>query len=108
MVHLYLVQHGEAAPKAVDPERPLTGRGRDDTRDVATFAAHLGLEVARIRHSGKVRAAQTAALFDEALAQADGVEAAANLAPNDEVAAVAEALGRATEAIMLVGHLPFL
>ncbi len=108
MVQLYLVQHGEAAPKAVDPDRPLTERGRSDARDVAAFASHLGLEVARIRHSGKTRAAQTAALFDEALAPADGVEAAANLAPNDAVAPVAEALGRASESIMLVGHLPFL
>lgn len=107
-MHVYLVQHGEAETKQVDPERPLTDRGRETVRDVAAAASRLGLEVTRIRHSGKTRAAQTAAQLAQALAPAEGIEAITGLAPNDDVAPVAEALASTTEPLMLVGHLPFL
>ncbi len=108
MVYVYLVQHGEAAPKDIDPERPLTDRGREEVGDVAALVSRLGLEVAQIRHSGKTRAAQTAAVLAEAMAPAEGVEAASGLAPNDAVAPVAEVLASAPRPLMLVGHLPFL
>jgi phosphohistidine phosphatase len=108
IVYVYLVQHGEAAPKDVDPERPLTDRGREEVADVAALASRLDLEVARIRHSGKTRAEQTAAVLAEAMAPVEGVEAASGLAPNDAVAPVAEALASAPRPLMLVGHLPFL
>jgi phosphohistidine phosphatase len=107
-MELYLVQHGEAEPKSVDPARPLTARGRRDAGRVAAFVARLGLEVRQIRHSGKTRAEQTAAILGEALSPPGGVVPVSGLAPLDDVRPVADALLRESRPLMLVGHLPFL
>ncbi len=107
-MHVYLVQHGEAEPKEVNPERPLSAVGRENARRVAAFAGRLGIEVHQIRHSGKARAEQTAAILGEALTPPGGVIAVAGLAPNDAVEPVAGELRRSAQPIMLVGHLPFL
>jgi phosphohistidine phosphatase len=108
MPDLYLVQHGEAEPESVDPARRLTARGRADVERVAAFAARLGLDVAQIRHSGKTRAEQTAALLAAALSPPGGALAMPGLAPKDDVRPVADSLGREREPLMLVGHMPFL
>jgi phosphohistidine phosphatase len=105
---VYVVQHGEAEPKSVDPARPLTERGRGDVQQVAAFAARLGLKVAQIRHSGQARAEQTAAVLGEALAPPGGVVAVSGLAPNDDVRPLAKELAGESQSVMLVGHLPFL
>ena len=62
-MRLYLVQHGEALPKQVDPERPLSERGRSDVARVADFLKGAGIRVTRVAHSGKTRARQTAELL---------------------------------------------
>jgi phosphohistidine phosphatase len=90
-VNVYLVQHGEAQPKDIDPARPLTERGREEAQRVASFAARLGLAVGQICHSGKTRAEQTAALFGEALSPPGGVVAVHGLASLDDVRSVADA-----------------
>jgi phosphohistidine phosphatase len=105
---VYVVQHGEAEPKSVDPARPLTERGRGDVQRVAAFAARLGLKVAQVRHSGKARAEQTATVLGKALAPPGGVVAVPGLAPNDDVRPVAKALAGESRPVILVGHLPFL
>ena len=75
---------------------------------MAAFAARLDLEVGQIRHSGKTRAEQTAAILGEALSPPGGVVAVSGLAPKDDVAPVAKALARELLPVTLVGHLPFL
>ena len=107
-IEVCLVQHGEAQPKSVDHARPLTDRGRRDAERVSAFAARLGLEVRQIRHSGKTRAEQTAAILGQALAPPDGVVAVSGLAPLDDVWTVADGLERETAPVMLVGHMPFM
>jgi phosphohistidine phosphatase len=107
-VEIYLVRHGEAMPKTVNPTRPLSDQGRSEVRQVAAFAARLGLAVGQIRHSGKARAEQTAAILAEALSPAGGTVAVAGLGPADDVRPVAAALESESVPVMLVGHLPFL
>ncbi len=105
---LYLVQHGEAKSETEDPERPLTERGAETVRQMAIWASQVGVRVAQIRHSGKRRAEQTAALLGERLNPSKGVVAVGGLKPNDDPHPVAEALQTEHEPLMLVGHLPFL
>ena len=105
---LFLVQHGEAKSEAEDPERSLTDRGAEVVRRMAAWAAQVGVKVDQIRHSGKRRAEQTAALLAEQLSPVNGTIAVAGLAPNDDVRPVAEGLQAERGSVMLVGHLPFL
>lgn len=104
---LYLVQHGAALPKERNPSRPLSDIGRREVEAVARCLAAAGVGAARVVHSGKARAAETATILAAAIA--DGVaEAMPGLAPNDAVAPVADAARAWSQATMLVGHLPFL
>jgi phosphohistidine phosphatase len=107
-MELLLVQHGEAKPESEDPERPLTDRGEKTVRRMADWAAQVGLRVDQIRHSGKKRAEQTAALLGKRLNPAQGVIAVAGLTPIDDVRPVAKAIRAEQGAVMLVGHLPHL
>lgn len=105
---VYLVQHGQAEPKEKDPDRALTPDGRNTVERVAAWAARVALDVDEIRHSGKLRAEQTAAIFADKLKPSEGVTAYPGLGPNDDVRPVAEALADCPGSVMLVGHLPFL
>jgi phosphohistidine phosphatase len=106
-MRLYLVQHGRAKTEHEDPERPLTDRGREDVARVAHQAvSQLGVGPARILHSGKTRALQTAQTWGE-LVKAD-LEQADVLSPNNDPAIWVEHLRAETDDLMLVGHLPHL
>ena len=106
-MHVYLVRHGEANGEDVDPERHLSGRGADEFRQIAAAAvSELGMRPARVLHSGKARARETAEiwsrLIDADMAEGDG------LAPNDDPSIWATRLEAETDDVMLVGHLPHL
>ena len=62
-MRLYLVQHGDAVPERLDPERPLSAAGRREVEAVARLLAGAGARVAHVVHSGKLRAQQTAELL---------------------------------------------
>lgn len=104
----YLVRHGEAKADMEDPTRPLSDRGREEVRRVARYAAILELVAAEIRHSGKLRARQTAEILAEHLAPRLGIRQIDGLAPGDEPDRVRAELEAAGEPLMLVGHLPHL
>jgi len=107
-MRLYLMQHGKSKSKEEDPDRSLTDKGRSEVERVAAFLARSGLsESIPIRHSGKIRARETA----EALAgtlEAATVEETDGLAPLDDPALWAERLGETDKGVVLVGHLPHL
>ena len=107
-MEVYLVQHGEAKPEAIDPARPLTDHGREEVERVARRAAALHLHVAEIRHSDKLRARQTAAILAEQLSPSAGVREMEGLAPMDDPQKARIQVEAAREPLMLVGHLPHL
>jgi phosphohistidine phosphatase len=107
-MEFYLVQHGKAYRKDVDPERPLTEEGQAQTQRIAEMAAKLGLGIREIRHSGKTRAEETAVIFGRALSLMGDVKAVSGMNPTDDVKPVAEALAEEEEPVMLVGHMPFM
>jgi phosphohistidine phosphatase len=107
-MRLYLVQHGEAYPKDVDPQRQLTEKGRSDVAKVAQFLRPLKLSVAAIWHSGKLRARQTADILADSVTIQKGVVERQDLAPKDPVMPVRREIEQRGQDLMIVGHLPFL
>jgi phosphohistidine phosphatase len=104
---IYLVQHGLSLAKEDDPEQGLSPTGITRVRLIADVAAHYGVRVEAIVHSGKKRAAQTAELFTTALEPAGGVSIRTGLMPMDDVTPLAGQLDPESN-LMLVGHLPFM
>jgi phosphohistidine phosphatase len=107
-MRLYLVQHGEALAKEVDPERPLSDRGSADVRRLATMLAGAGVRVERVIHSGRRRAAQTAEILAEAMAPGVALEESGLINPNDNPKAFDWQSGSWDRDTLIVGHLPFM
>ena len=107
-MQVYLMQHAEAKPEEVDPDRSLSEKGRNDIEAVAARASQLQVEVEEIRHSGKLRAQQTADILGDALKPVQGVNKGSGLGPVDDVKPVAKALDSESSSLVLVGHLPFM
>ena len=108
-MYLYLVQHGEAVAKEVDPERPLTLEGRITVKKVASYLAALSeVSIQRIYHSEKLRAEQTARLFARELHLGRRVEVGKELNPQSLPWGWVERLADVEENLMIVGHLPHL
>jgi phosphohistidine phosphatase len=104
---LYLIQHGKSLPKDQDPDQGLSADGIAETEQMAELAKDYDVAVARIRHSVKTRARQTAEIFAGTLNPREGIEEVSGIKPMDDVAAYAANIDTA-EDIMLVGHLPFM
>ncbi len=107
-MRLFLVQHGDAVAKEVDPGRPLSQAGRRDVTRLAAFLAERDVGATRVLHSGKTRARETAEILAEALAPGAAVEAAGGLDPNDATEALARRVSEWTDDTLVVGHLPFM
>lgn len=105
---LYLVQHGEACSKEIDPERPLTDQGREDVERLAAFLGRAGIQVGLVLHSGKLRAAQTAELLAATVAPTVELQTDGRLAPNDDPGAIDWPMLTGGGDAFVVGHLPFM
>jgi phosphohistidine phosphatase len=108
-MQLYLMQHGAAVPKEVDRDRPLTPRGADTVKTVARFLARspeVNIDV--VFHSGKTRAAQTAALVNNEVKPSGGVLEGKELNPSSLPWGWVERLKGMNQDALVVGHLPHL
>jgi len=99
---LWLLRHGDAADGSPDAERPLTGKGEEQSRAAGRALAALGVEVSACLTSPKVRAADTAKLACEALGVEPQHEPKLAGGPFD-AEALAAGLG---DNVLLVGHDP--
>lgn len=102
------MRHGDAKIEAEDPARPLSDRGQEEVTRVAKYVGALGLQIAAIHHSEKLRARQTAEILAEFLSPARGIHEMEGLGPMDHPGKAQAALEAASEPVMLVGHLPHL
>lgn len=105
---LYLVQHGKAVAKEEDPERPLNDQGERDVRCMASRLGDAGVEVTRVWHSGKLRAARTAEILAKRVLSGRKIEILKGIGPNDPVAEFASDADVWDEDTLVVGHLPFM
>ena len=108
MMKLYLVQHGEAVAKEVDPDRALSERGFRDVEKMALFLRRSGIGVDRILHSGKRRAKQTAQVLAAAILPGGQPESVEGIKPNDDVVSFGEKLDDLQDDTLVAGHLPFM
>lgn len=104
---LYLVQHGDALTKDVDPGRPLSPRGEKDVQRIAGFLEQAGILVEKVVHSGKVRAHQTAEILGDKILLKGEVEAIPGINPDDPVEEFSVKVQKLKHDTMVVGHLPF-
>lgn len=106
-MRLYLVQHGEAVAKDIDPGRPLSVQGRADIERLAAWLREQGVEVALILHSGKIRARQTAELLQGLLKSGGHIRQQDGLAPNDSPANFLDAIQESDDDVLVASHMPF-
>jgi phosphohistidine phosphatase len=100
---IWLLRHGDAAEGSPDAERPLTDKGREQSRAAGAALKALGIEIDACMTSPKVRAAETARLACEQLGGVEPqLEPKLSGGPFD-AEALAAGLG---DDVLLVGHDP--
>lgn len=104
---LYLVQHGLAVDKTVDPDRPLSEQGIEQVTKLAQHLNALNIEVEQVLHSGKTRARQTAEIYANSL-NCQSISAIDGINPTDNVVSIIKILNNLAANTMVVGHLPFM
>lgn len=110
-MEIYLIQHGEAKPKDVDPERGLTAEGERQIEVSAKALKGLGVAIDLVVTSTKKRAQQTAQILAKGLGYPKE-DIVANkgfdpLAPADEAIGFLKGFEEKGH-ILVAGHLPSL
>lgn len=106
-MYIFIVQHGDALPSEVDPERPLSEKGRSQVERMIEFLKHLPVRPDLIFHSTKKRALETAQMVSTDLGGVE-MQTRTDLNPNDSPDSVCEELNSVDRNVMIVGHMPFL
>ena len=101
-----LVHHAEAVGPDVDPQRPLSARGRDQAERVAQDLRDAGVVPAAIWHSGKLRARQTAETCLRVCNPFAEFRMIRGLRSEDPPDWVRDELATESRDILLVGHMP--
>jgi phosphohistidine phosphatase len=99
---IWLLRHGDAEDGSPDSERPLTEKGREQSRAAGAALRALGVEIVACLTSPKVRSAETARLACEPLGVEPQLEPKLAGGPFD-AEALAAGLG---DDVLLVGHDP--
>jgi phosphohistidine phosphatase len=106
-MRLYIVQHGDSLPKDVDPDRPLSDRGRTDIQRLTEWLSSHNVQIAQILHSGKTRAKETAEILRPLLMSPSQLYERKGLAPNDSPDAFLHQLRDPEKDTLVAGHMPF-
>ena len=106
-MYLYLFRHGDALPGSPDRERPLSKRGKEETKKITKFLKSAGIEIKDIYHSGLRRAEETAEIIVKILETKTAVKKN-GLAPDDSASLICEEILKHKEDLIIVGHMPHL
>lgn len=107
-MNIYLVQHGIPKSEVEDPQKPLSEIGKKEVEKVAKVLREKEIKVAKIFHSGKLRAKETAEILGRYLEPEEGIFESEGLNPLDPPEIWANQLVNENKPFMLVGHLPHL
>jgi phosphohistidine phosphatase len=106
-LYLYVLQHGEAVPKEIQPDRPLSEQGIRDVRILARHMQNMGVQLQNVFHSGKLRAQQSARLITETISPEIQPVQTEGLNPNDDPSVIIGDFEQMNENILIVSHMPF-
>ena len=106
-MRLYIVQHGDSVAKEIDPNRPLSDRGRADIQRLAEWLSSTNVKIAQILHSGKTRAIETAEILRPLLKSPSQIYEGQGLAPNDSPEAFLHQLRGSEKDTLVACHMPF-
>jgi phosphohistidine phosphatase len=106
-LYLYILQHGEAVTKEIQPERPLSEQGIRDIRILAMHMQNMGVQLGNVFHSGKLRAQQSAGLITETVSPGIKPVQAEGLNANDDPTVILEDIEQMDANILIVSHMPF-
>lgn len=110
-MQVLIMRHGDAALDAAsDAERPLTVRGRDESRQMAGWLTRQGVDIDRVLVSPYLRARQTLESLNGDLVLPEGEEVMPELTPGGDAQLVCyylktlanEGLGT----VLVISHLP--
>lgn len=107
-MRLLIARHGQAVSKMENPDRPLSDDGRAEVKRVAGFLAEGGISTSRILHSGKARAAETAAIYADVIGGQCDIEEVTGLKPNDNPREITQKIHAMDTDLLIAGHLPHL
>ena len=107
-MRLFLVRHGEPLPKTADPLQRLSPDGKHHALLAARALLRSGARPVALLHSGKTRAAQTAAIISCELPGHPPAQLRKGLAPEDPVDGWEAETALTRTDMVLVGHMPFL
>lgn len=108
---LYLVRHAHAVSEDEDRKRPLSERGRAQTRTLASFFGKNQLfNPAHVWHSPLLRARETAEILLNSLGSEAPLVETSGLLPEDDPLEIANRLQAFNMAVnvAIVGHQPYL
>jgi phosphohistidine phosphatase len=109
---LYLLRHGKAERTAPnggsEDERPLTGRGKSEMQEIASWIRSQGCVIDCIATSPLIRAKDTAAIIAEVYPDAKGPEQWEELAPGMEFDRLMDRIREqdSIPSLLLLGHEP--
>ena len=106
-MRLYIVQHGDSVPKNIDPDRPLSDRGRADIQRLTEWLSSHNVQIGQILHSGKTRAKETAEILQPLLNFPAQIYEGQGLAPNDSPETFLYQLVDPKKDTLVAGHMPF-
>ena len=106
-MRLYIVQHGDALPKDINRDRPLSDRGRADIQRLTEWLSSRNFHAQQILHSGKARAKETAEMLRPLLESRDEIHASDGLAPNDSPETFLEQVRQSKKDTLVASHMPF-
>jgi phosphohistidine phosphatase len=108
-MHLYLIRHAHALDGDDDASRPLSSKGRKQTRALGRFLRdNKAFEAVEIWHSPLRRACETSALLAKHVKTKANLTAVSGLRPGDPGDSIIEKLLKARRPVAVVGHEPHL
>ena len=106
---IYLMRHADAVSDEVDPERPLSAKGRDQVARVcAALRAKGGIDAREVWHSPLARSRETAQLLAQHLGLKAPLVQRGGISPDDDAVKFAGVLETQEPGLAIVGHEPLL